>query len=325
MMRIVCSPARQVKLVPVVPLGQTPAAEQAAEEKGLSPRLGDGRDFLRNDFFPKIQNPLAVEILVRHIVMEIGLPQVFEIFGVVLVQFDDFFDQRLVAGKIGAVQEAARVELLVDARIAPVNGHAARDHRAKNLFRGVARQTAVFIGDVELVLAQKFVFAEQAAGDGAADVVELATAGIHFFVLAQLLEKLDAVAVFLGVVAADDEGAKFIFGGEQSCRDIVFFDDILRIRRVSIKTVVDITGQMQMPLIIQFYGCDGIITFGKIGQVGLARKENPHPGIKAVGVSVTGINQKIRLVAQLHVKPFREQLEQIIIGLAEIGQEVAEI
>ena len=80
-----------------------------------------------------------------------------------------------------------------------------------------------------------------------------------------------------------------------------------------------------MPRVVMLDRGHGIITNGKIRPVGFAGEKNPDAGIKPVGVSVARINQKIRPVAQLHVKPFREQLEQIIVRLAEIGQEVAEI
>jgi hypothetical protein len=42
-------------------------------------------------------------------------------------------------------------------------------------------------------------------------------------------------------------------------------------------------------------------------------------------VAVAGVNQKIRLVAQFHVKPLRQYFEQKIIRLAEIGRKVTEI
>jgi hypothetical protein len=42
-------------------------------------------------------------------------------------------------------------------------------------------------------------------------------------------------------------------------------------------------------------------------------------------VPVTLVNQEIRLVAQFHLKSFRQQLDEKIIRLAEVVVEVAEI
>src|ERR1700733_2958824 len=98
--------------------------------------------------------------------MKIGLAQVFQVFFVIVVEFDDLFDERLVAGKIRAVEKTARVELRVDFRIAPVNRQAARDHGLKNFFGGVTQQRTVFKGDVELVRTQEINLRLRAGRNG---------------------------------------------------------------------------------------------------------------------------------------------------------------
>jgi hypothetical protein len=92
----------------MVPLYQLPPAKQAAEGKRLSSGLCHRCDFCRKDFFEKIQCSVRIKILVWFIIVKIRLARVFQIFGIVFVQFDDFFDERLVTRKIRTVQETAR-------------------------------------------------------------------------------------------------------------------------------------------------------------------------------------------------------------------------
>jgi hypothetical protein len=47
--------------------------------------------------------------------------------------------------------------------------------------------------------------------------------------------------------------------------------------------------------------------------------------MQAMRVPVRGVNQEVRIAGQFHVKPLRQQLEQIIVRLAEVGKAVAKI
>src|SRR5271170_7214685 len=147
--------------VAMVSLDQHPAAKEkdAALRHGL---LAAGEDSLE-----EVENALVIEIRVRHVVVVIGLGKVFGKQGVVLVNLFDSLDQGLVAWEVRAVQETARVEFLVDSRVAPIDRDATRLHGLEKLLRGVPRQRFVLERDVELVRLHELELAEEAAGDRA--------------------------------------------------------------------------------------------------------------------------------------------------------------
>src|SRR5271168_2055581 len=91
------------------------------------------------------------EELVGLVVVEIRLPEIFHVFRIVLVQFDDFLDERFITRKIGAVQKTPRIEVIIDERVAPINREASGHHGLEDFFGGVPGQGSVFKGDIELV------------------------------------------------------------------------------------------------------------------------------------------------------------------------------
>ena len=93
--------------MPVVPFDQNPAAGSVPP---ALPPLGRRRDRPREDLCEEIQEPRVIVEAVGLVTVKERFARVGEIFVVVLVQLDDFLNERLVAGKIRAVQEAARIE-----------------------------------------------------------------------------------------------------------------------------------------------------------------------------------------------------------------------
>ena len=84
----------------MMPLRPFPPTKNAPEGKSFSSRLRHRSDFLGKNLLKEIKESLAAEINVRLVAVEIRLAHIFEVFGVILIQLDDFFNQRLVAGKV---------------------------------------------------------------------------------------------------------------------------------------------------------------------------------------------------------------------------------
>jgi len=196
------SPGRRLHGMPMVPFDQFPTPEDAPQGKGFPSGLGHRSNSLREDFFEKVEHALAVEKLIGPVVVKIRLAQIFQILGVVVVQLDDFPNERLVAGKVGPVQEAARVELFIDGWIAPVNWQASRHHRLENFLRGIPARERFSKAMLNLYWRRKLDFFACSAGDGAADVVKDSPAAIHSFVSEQLAEKFHAIAILAPIIAA---------------------------------------------------------------------------------------------------------------------------
>ncbi len=95
--------------MPMMTFYRDPTAKTAAEKKRFFPSLRDRLDFLGENLLKEIQQPLAAELNVRPVAMKIGLADIFKVFRVILVQFDDFLDQRLLAGKIKIIQKTFRL------------------------------------------------------------------------------------------------------------------------------------------------------------------------------------------------------------------------
>ena len=98
----------------MVALDDFPTAKAALNKVKSTSFLGNRRNFLRKDFLKKVEHALMVEKLIWLVVVKIRLAQILQILVVVVVQFDDFFNERLVAGKVGPVQEAADKGGLID-------------------------------------------------------------------------------------------------------------------------------------------------------------------------------------------------------------------
>src|SRR5579859_3401826 len=99
-------PGRRLKGMPMMPLHQFPTAKETAKGIGFSSGLRNGRNLLAENFFEKLQHAFPAEILVRLVAMEIRLSHIFQIFGIVFVQLDDFFDDRFLIRKVGVIDEA---------------------------------------------------------------------------------------------------------------------------------------------------------------------------------------------------------------------------
>src|SRR5205085_103221 len=112
--------------------------DPSAGRKPPFPALRHRDELPREDPLEKIQEPGVVKKTVGLVAVEIRLPRIGEVFLVVLVQFDDLLNQRLVARKICAVEKALWVEFLGNQRVAPVNGQGARCHGLENLLGRVA-------------------------------------------------------------------------------------------------------------------------------------------------------------------------------------------
>lgn len=196
--------------------------------------------------------------------MKVRLTQVFQVLGVIVVQFDDLFDEGVLVWEIGKIQKTALVELLVDERVAPIDRQTARDHRLKDFFGGVTGKRPVFKGNIEFILLEEINLATRTAGDRPADVVEQLSAGIHCFIFGKTMEEINTVAVFAPVVSADYEAAEFFLRGQDFSRVILFLDDFLRV------AIDDIVRQLQMPRIIHLCRRDGVIALVKIWYIRFA-------------------------------------------------------
>jgi len=293
-------PSRRLHGMPMMPLYQFPTPEDAPKGKGSSSGLCHRSNFLRENLFKKVEHALAVEKLIWLVVVKIRLAQILHIFYIIVVQFDDFFNERLVAGKVGPVQEAARVELLVDVGVAPINRQTARHHRLVDFFCGVTGQRPVFKRDVEFVLTQKLNLAACSAGNRAANVVEPSPAGIHPLILGEFLEEGNPIMVFAWIVTANDEAAEFFLCRQDFLQIVVFLDNFFRL------AISNIEWQLQMPRVVQFDRRNGVVALVEIRKIRLARIENSYTRMQAMLVPVRGVNQEIRLVVQFHVKPLRQ-------------------
>ncbi len=136
----------------MVTFHQLPPPEEAAKGKAFPTGLRHGYDLGGKDFLVEIQLSFTAEVDVRLIVVKIRLTQVFHVFGVVLVQFNDFLDERVLAREIEIIEKTFWIELFGDQRVSPIDRQAARHHGFENFFRGIARQHPVFKTDIEFIL-----------------------------------------------------------------------------------------------------------------------------------------------------------------------------
>ena len=152
--------------------------------------------------------------------MEVGLPHDLQVLGVVPVQLDDMLNERLFAGEIEIVQEALGVELLMNAGTAPIDGQAARLHSLNWLLGRVARQGAVFKGDVELAGAQELQFGHPVR-KGPPNVVKGPAGTVHPLVLGEPVKEIHPLLRLALADIADHEGAKACLGGENRLQVLV--------------------------------------------------------------------------------------------------------
>src|SRR2546425_3729510 len=131
------------KGVRMVLLDQNPPAQS----EPFAP-FADGLEWRAEDVLEKIQDAFMTEVERRLVAGQIGLAHELEILAVILIQFDDVLHQRFVTREIGAVQETARVELLRNQRVAPIERNAAGGHRVEDFFGGIARSCGIFVCDV---------------------------------------------------------------------------------------------------------------------------------------------------------------------------------
>ena len=147
------------------------------------------------------------EEFIRLVVVKIRLAQILQVLGVVLVQLNDLFNERLFAWKIEIVEKAFGIEFPRHAAIAPIDGQGARLHGVNNFFRRVAGDGGVLEGEIKFAGPQEFDLRRRAARQAIARIVERRSHRVHFLVAAKLVEKLVAHAGF-PVGVAGQETAK---------------------------------------------------------------------------------------------------------------------
>src|SRR5581483_9247506 len=116
----------------------------------------------------------------------------------------------LLRRKIVRVDEAARVEFLRDARVAPIDRHAARPHGLDDLLGRVTRDAAVLERHVKFIALQEFMLGLRLQRDALADIIARAACRMHLLVSRELLKKIPSVPrVPAGL--AREKAAKLLF------------------------------------------------------------------------------------------------------------------
>ena len=149
----------------------------------------------------------CVEPTGRGVAVEPGLAEIRKIKGVVRIDLEDVVDGGVEVREGRDVDEATRIEIDRDLGVAPVDRQAAREHGLDELLGGVAIGDRVLEGQGEFIIAHE----RELVGDGPAEVVEMAAAGVD--VLPAVEHPEEAVALRAARVG-DHEITEFRLGAK---------------------------------------------------------------------------------------------------------------
>jgi hypothetical protein len=290
--------------------------EGPASEREEFSFLAHRADLVCKYLFELCEQSLLAEPLVGNVIDEVGLSQVFLIEQIILIQLDNPLDERFFVRKIIVVQKAFRVELLLDAWIAPINWQSPSAHGFDDFFSGIPSEGSVLERDVELVRLEKFDLGNRSVGNRRANIVEDSPGGIDFPIFREALEEIDSLSS-LGI--ADDKTAEFGFSSDDFCRVFLFLEQLRQ-------SPPNIERQPKMAGVIQVVASEGVVALSEIGQIGF----DPHINFNAIVDPVDmaeriSIDQEIRLIAELHLEMALEEVIEKVVGFLVAGPEVREI
>ena len=149
--------------------------------------LGHWRLFCPKNAIKLGQHVFGIDELVDLVPVIVRLPQILEIKVIVLINFNDAFQERFFASVVVVIDKTFWIEIEMDKFISPINRETANSHWVSKFFRRITWIGRILEGNCEFVLFEKrlLVF------DEPADIVHHSSASIDTFVLHQLVKEAD--------------------------------------------------------------------------------------------------------------------------------------
>lgn len=293
---------------------QSPAAEMP--ETAV---LADGLAKVVHNPVKKLKQVLFTVKAIGRVDVEIGLFEQRTVLSLVAVHFHNLFDKRPVVRVIVAAEHAFGIELLADAGVTPINGHAASPHGVHKLLGGVAGDFFVFVAEVELAGLVKGELGTAAHRQRAANGVHKAAAGFEGFTRVEHFEKLHPLRGAALVGVGDNSGTELGFSRDDGDGLAGLFNQF----NGGGFATPDIVREAQVAWVVEVVAGERVVRALPVGQDRFTRPKQFFTGVEPVQVAAFLEDKKVGFIANNNREVPAQDLGKPVVDLvdaAEVGE-----